>query len=50
MISWEISWVSYPAFLSSLNDALLQQLSNSSKPVDTRTLRRILREELNKTR
>ena len=32
-----------------INDALRQQLSNASKPVDSKTLRRILREELNKT-
>ena len=33
-----------------INEALLRQLSDSSKPLDTRSLRRILREELNKTR
>jgi len=33
-----------------INDALRQYLSTTGKPVDTRTLRRILREELNKTR
>jgi uncharacterized protein (DUF4415 family) len=32
-----------------INDALRQHLSNAGKPVDTKTLRRILREELNKT-
>ena len=32
-----------------INDALRQYLSNTGKPVDTKTLRRILREELNKT-
>ena len=32
-----------------INDALQQHLSNAGKPVDTKTLRRILREELNKT-
>lgn len=31
-----------------INDALRQYLSNTGKPVDTKTLRRILREELNK--
>ena len=33
-----------------INDALRQYLSTTGKPVDTRTLRRILREELNKIR
>ena len=32
-----------------INDALRQHLSSTGKPVDTKTLRRILREELNKT-
>jgi uncharacterized protein (DUF4415 family) len=32
-----------------INDALRQQLSSSSQPVDSKTLRRILREELQKT-
>ncbi|MCJ7815576.1 MAG: BrnA antitoxin family protein [Xanthomonadales bacterium] len=32
-----------------INDALRQQLSSVSKPVDSKTLRRILREELQKT-
>ena len=32
-----------------INDALRQFLSSTSKPVDSKTLRRILREELNKT-
>ena len=32
-----------------INDALRQHLSSASKPVDSKTLRRILREELNKT-
>ncbi len=32
-----------------INDALRQYLSSESKPVDSKTLRRILREELNKT-
>ena len=32
-----------------INNALLQHLSNASQPVDSKTLRRILREELNKT-
>ena len=32
-----------------INDALRQHLSNTGKPVDTKNLRRILREELNKT-
>ena len=32
-----------------INDALQEYLSNVSKPVDSNTLRRILREELNKT-
>jgi len=32
-----------------INDALRQYLSSTGKPVDTKTLRRILREELNKT-
>lgn len=31
-----------------INDALRQYLFNTGKPVDTRTLRRILREELEK--
>lgn len=31
-----------------INDALRQHLSNTGKPVDTKTLRRILREELKK--
>jgi len=31
-----------------INDALRQYLSNTGKPVDTKTLRRILREELKK--
>jgi uncharacterized protein (DUF4415 family) len=31
-----------------INDALRQFLSSSGKPVDTKSLRRILREELNK--
>ena len=31
-----------------INDALQQYLSNTGKPVDTKTLRRILREELKK--
>ena len=31
-----------------INDALRQYLSNTGKPVDTRSLRRILREELNR--
>jgi uncharacterized protein (DUF4415 family) len=31
-----------------INDALRQQLSGSSQPVDRKTLRRILREELKK--
>jgi len=32
-----------------INNALRQHLSNTSQPVDSKTLRRILREELNKT-
>jgi len=32
-----------------INDALRQHLSTTGKPVDTKTLRRILREELDKT-
>jgi len=32
-----------------INDALRQYLSKTGKPVDTKTLRRILREELDKT-
>ena len=32
-----------------INDALRQHLSSTGNPVDTKTLRRILREELNKT-
>ena len=32
-----------------INDALRQYLSSSAKPVDSKTLRRILREELGKT-
>jgi uncharacterized protein (DUF4415 family) len=32
-----------------INSALRQHLSNASQPVDSKTLRRILREELNKT-
>ena len=32
-----------------INDALRRHLSSTGKPVDTKTLRRILREELNKT-
>jgi uncharacterized protein (DUF4415 family) len=32
-----------------INDALRQHLSSASKPVDSKTLRRILREELNKS-
>lgn len=32
-----------------INDALREYLSNANKPVDSKTLRRILREELNKT-
>ena len=32
-----------------INNALRQHLSNASQPVDSKTLRRILREELNKT-
>ena len=32
-----------------INDALREYLSSASKPVDSKTLRRILREELNKT-
>lgn len=32
-----------------INDALRQHLSTKEKPVDSKTLRRILREELNKT-
>jgi uncharacterized protein (DUF4415 family) len=32
-----------------INDALRQQLSSASQPVDSTTLRRILREELHKT-
>ena len=32
-----------------INDALRQHLATTGKPVDTKTLRRILREELNKT-
>jgi uncharacterized protein (DUF4415 family) len=31
-----------------INDALRQHLTTTGKPVDTRTLRRILREELDK--
>ncbi len=31
-----------------INDALRQHLSSASKPVDSKTLRRILREELHK--
>ena len=31
-----------------INEALRQHLSNTGRPVDTRNLRRILREELNK--
>jgi uncharacterized protein (DUF4415 family) len=31
-----------------INEALRQYLSNTGKPVDTKTLRRILREELDK--
>jgi len=33
-----------------INDALRQYLSSASKPVDTKTLRRILREELNRSK
>jgi len=33
-----------------INDALRDYLANASKPVDSKTLRRILREELHKTR
>jgi uncharacterized protein (DUF4415 family) len=32
-----------------INDALREYLSRASKPLDSKTLRRILREELNKT-
>jgi uncharacterized protein (DUF4415 family) len=32
-----------------INDALREVLANASKPVDSKTLRRILREELHKT-
>jgi len=32
-----------------INDALRQHLSSTGNPVDTKTLRRILREELDKT-
>jgi len=32
-----------------INNALRQHLANASQPVDSKTLRRILREELNKT-
>jgi len=32
-----------------INDALRQYISGASKPVDSKTLRRILREELHKT-
>ena len=32
-----------------INDALRQYISSASKPVDSKTLRRILREELHKT-
>ena len=32
-----------------INDALLEYLASASKPVDSKTLRRILREELDKT-
>jgi len=32
-----------------INDALRQHLSSTGKPVDTKNLRRILREELDKT-
>jgi len=32
-----------------INDALREYLANASKPVDSKTLRRILREELHKT-
>jgi uncharacterized protein (DUF4415 family) len=32
-----------------INDALQEYLANASKPVDSKTLRRILREELHKT-
>jgi uncharacterized protein (DUF4415 family) len=32
-----------------VNEALRQHLSNTGKPVDTRNLRRILREELSKS-
>lgn len=32
-----------------INDALREYLSSASKPVDSKTLRRILREELQKT-
>ena len=32
-----------------INDALRHYLSSASKPVDSKTLRRILREELDKT-
>ena len=32
-----------------INDALRAYMSSASKPVDSKTLRRILREELNKT-
>ena len=32
-----------------INDALRRYLATAGKPVDTKTLRRILREELNKT-
>ena len=32
-----------------INEALRQYLTSSSKPVDSKTLRRILREELHKT-
>jgi uncharacterized protein (DUF4415 family) len=32
-----------------INDALRQQLSSASKPLDSKTLRRILREELQKS-
>ena len=32
-----------------INEALRESLANTSKPVDSKTLRRILREELGKT-
>ena len=33
-----------------INDALREYLASASKPVDSKTLRRILREELHKTK